>query len=895
MKKIINTKIKFLIIFLIMIVALNSSVYASEDYTIVSGKITKYNGTASEVTIPETIDGQAITGIEKDAFYGNTTITKVVIPGSIKTIGEQAFFACENLRTVELQEGIQVIGKFAFQYCVSLTEIVFPGSVTDIASGALAKSSNLTKITVKEGVEKIGSGAFSNLLSLTTVELPESITSIQSDAFSGSNSNFTIKAPQYKSNTTTISETAISKLAKTLVNDIGITYSPTNYAVFINQPAGGKITTTKIVVNAGETIDVNLEISPEYEKESFKYITEDGTETEITGNQITTPASNIEITATLSIIQHNITATAGQNGTIEPSGITPVIQTKNQEYKITPKTGYAIDKLKIDDQEITPQTTYTFTNVTEAHTIEVTFRQLGTNTLETTISNILKTTTQVQEQTPVTITSGTSTNFTSWTTSGIQEQNTKNINFNMPNNEVKITYNYKEPNYNTTTLESTTSTINQTQLQETIEITEGDTIKLEIEESEENKAQVTISKTNIEQIVEKQNINQLQIETEIGTLTIQKEALETIAEKANGSEIEITIKEQDPNNLTEDQKNQVGNRPVYQFQIKSNETPITEFNGNIIVTLPYTLKSGENSNGITIYYIDENGNTEEMRTIYNNGTVSFTTTHFSEYYIKNIIEEQEKQQEEQEKQEQENQEQEKQEENKEQITTTKKKKKKKTNTEKVEQEKQEEQHPENKEETEEIKLNFSDIKEDGWYIDAIKYAVKNNIAKGTSETTFSPSSPIKRGDAITMICRAYKIEEETDRENFIDTGNTYYTGYIQALKNKKLLSGVGENKVEPKREITRQEILVLLYNIQKYQNKIEETEQETQNEKNKTNYTDYNEISSWAKNAVEYFIKTKIIVGENGKLNPKRNITRAETVQILYNLKTREQNKNIYE
>lgn len=130
-----------------------------------------------------------------------------------------------------------------------------------------------------------------------------------------------------------------------------------------------------------------------------------------------------------------------------------------------------------------------------------------------------------------------------------------------------------------------------------------------------------------------------------------------------------------------------------------------------------------------------------------------------------------------------------------------------------------------------------------------------------------------------MLCRAYNIPEETEGENFIDAGDTYYTGYILALKNRNLINGTGDNMVSPKKEITRQELIVMMHNIMKYTNNLVE-----ENEKTETIFTDENEIAEWAKNSVTYFIQNKIIVGSNGKINPRGNTTRAEMVQILYNL-----------
>lgn len=76
---------------------------------------------------------------------------------------------------------------------------------------------------------------------------------------------------------------------------------------------------------------------------------------------------------------YTITATAGENGTITPTGETQVYKGESQTFTITPNSGYQIDEVKVDGEivEITGNT-YTFTNVTDDHTIEVTFEKTST-------------------------------------------------------------------------------------------------------------------------------------------------------------------------------------------------------------------------------------------------------------------------------------------------------------------------------------------------------------------------------------------------------------------------------------------------------------------------------------------------------------------------------------
>lgn len=74
-----------------------------------------------------------------------------------------------------------------------------------------------------------------------------------------------------------------------------------------------------------------------------------------------------------------ITATAGENGSISPSGSVKVKEGADQTFMITADEGYEIEALQVDGSEVSAASSYTFNNVTEAHSIEATFKQKVTN------------------------------------------------------------------------------------------------------------------------------------------------------------------------------------------------------------------------------------------------------------------------------------------------------------------------------------------------------------------------------------------------------------------------------------------------------------------------------------------------------------------------------------
>ena len=83
--------------------------------------IAKYKSSTPEVVIPDTIDGKPVYQIGKMAFKGQP-IKEVIIPNSIESIGERAFFGCKELTVVTIgNENVQ-IGEKAFDGCEKLAD-----------------------------------------------------------------------------------------------------------------------------------------------------------------------------------------------------------------------------------------------------------------------------------------------------------------------------------------------------------------------------------------------------------------------------------------------------------------------------------------------------------------------------------------------------------------------------------------------------------------------------------------------------------------------------------------------------------------------------------------------------------------------------------------------------
>lgn len=176
-----------------------------------------YKCNDENLVIPDKIGNNEVVGIEARAFTGCSVIKNIVLPHSLKFIGDAAFEMCTNRDTLIVDEGnskyhsngnclidtdrkvlvmgcnsscipangsVTTIGVCAFEYCMNIEEIIIPDSVTVIGKGAFCNCRKLKKITLSQNIETIEKSVFSCCKELAELNLPESVTEIQANAFS---------------------------------------------------------------------------------------------------------------------------------------------------------------------------------------------------------------------------------------------------------------------------------------------------------------------------------------------------------------------------------------------------------------------------------------------------------------------------------------------------------------------------------------------------------------------------------------------------------------------------------------------------------------------------------------------------------------------------------------
>ena len=165
----------------------------------------------TSVTIPDNVSS-----IDTYAFMSCERLTSVTIPNNVTSIGSEAFSGCSGLTSIKVESGntkydsrnncnaiietntnilitgcmntiipnsVTTIGDFAFYKCSGLISVNIPNSVTSIGNYAFDDCTGLTSVTIPNSVTSIGRSAFQYCTGLTSVTIPNSVTSIGRSVF----------------------------------------------------------------------------------------------------------------------------------------------------------------------------------------------------------------------------------------------------------------------------------------------------------------------------------------------------------------------------------------------------------------------------------------------------------------------------------------------------------------------------------------------------------------------------------------------------------------------------------------------------------------------------------------------------------------------------------------
>ncbi len=238
-------------------------------------------------------------------------------------------------------------------------------------------------------------------------------------------------------------------------------------------------------------------------------------------------------------------------------------------------------------------------------------------------------------------------------------------------------------------------------------------------------------------------IDRIAIDTGIATISIAPDAI------AAGDETTVTLSaaKVDKTTLTAAEQAAVGDNQVYEFTALAGTTSVTSFSKPVEITVPYTLKSGETGDNITVFFINAQGQLENVVGSYDQatGTVTFSTSHFSRYIVK------------------------------------------------------------------ENKVTFSDLGKHEWARLNVESMAAKGIITGVPGGKFAPADTLTRAEFAAMIVRLYKLEDAAATNTFSDVKSTdwFYKAVLTASK-AGIVNGLPDGRFDPNGKVTREQMAAMV-------------------------------------------------------------------------------------
>ena len=173
---------------------------------------------------------------------------------------------------------------------------------------------------------------------------------------------------------------------------------------------------------------------------------------------------------------------------------------------------------------------------------------------------------------------------------------------------------------------------------------------------------------------------------------------------------------------------------------------------------------------------------------------------------------------------------------------------------------------------------FVDVPAGAYYYDAVLWAAEGGIVTGTDAVHFSPDASCTRTQLVAFLWRASGKPVVNYAMNFndVDSG-TYYAEAVRWAASEKVAEGTTAETFAPDAAVTRAQMVTMLYRFAKAQGM-----DTTQGGMAIREFDDFDAVPAYALEAMDWAVNAGVLKGDNNRLLPQDNCTRAQIVTMLY-------------
>lgn len=179
-----------------------------------------------------------------------------------------------------------------------------------------------------------------------------------------------------------------------------------------------------------------------------------------------------------------------------------------------------------------------------------------------------------------------------------------------------------------------------------------------------------------------------------------------------------------------------------------------------------------------------------------------------------------------------------------------------------------------------IKNIFSDVSDDYWAVEDIRFVYENGIMNGDTEGDFRPNDPITREEWAKVVLSAFTIDTDDAECDFDDVDKSeWFYPFVAKAYMLGVINGYDEKNFGTGQTLTREDAVVMMYRMAQMARDIRAIQPA------ELTFADADNISDYALDAVKIFVSAGVINGyESGEFVPQGSITRAEAAKIIYSL-----------
>ena len=177
---------------------------------------------------------------------------------------------------------------------------------------------------------------------------------------------------------------------------------------------------------------------------------------------------------------------------------------------------------------------------------------------------------------------------------------------------------------------------------------------------------------------------------------------------------------------------------------------------------------------------------------------------------------------------------------------------------------------------------FTDVNRNGWYADALRWAINNGVMNGLSSDTFAPDGDTTRAMIVTMLWRMEGSPTVNYAMSFPDVAEeTWYTEAVRWANASRIVTGYSDGRFGSSDPVTREQLAAILYRYAQVKG------EDVSKTADLSAFNDAASVSSWATSAMQWAVGSGIINGgANGSLVPAGNATRAQVATMLMRYST---------